>query len=181
MLCDWLTLRALKTSFYFSGMAFKLRFSKTESIKGALIFGIFDTIAAIILGEFSWLRVVGMTIIGATVYAIETPSYFAWIQGNSERMSPAKGNWYKTLMTVAYFNPLWIARHMCFIYLLNQQAITWGVLGAAWQSFLYGMPASVIVNYFIQNHTPMKHRFLISSLFSGCMAIFYAVSAVIFK
>ncbi len=155
--------------------------SKTESIKGALTFGVFDTIAAIILGEFSWLRLVGMSLIGATVYAIEIPSFFAWIQDKSGAMSPIKGNWYKTLMTVIYFNPLWIARHMCFIYLLNQQAITWGVLGAAWQSFIYGMPVSVVVNYLIQNKVPMNHRFLVSSLFSGCMAIFYAVSAVIFK
>lgn len=162
-------------------MAFKILFSRTESLKGAITFGVFDTIAALILGEFSWLRLVGMSLIGASVYAVEIPSYFAWIQAKSQKMSHTKGNWYKTLMTVAYFNPLWIARHMCFIYLLNQQAITWGVLGTAWQSFVYGMPVSVVVNYLIQNKVPMKQRFLISSLFSGCMAIFYAVSAVIFK
>ena len=162
-------------------MKFKFIFKQSESIKGALTFGVFDTIAALILGEFSWLRMVGMSLIGASIYAIEIPSFFAWIQGKSQSMSAVKGNWYKTFMTVAYFNPLWIARHMCFIYLLNQQTITWGVMGAAWQSFLYGMPVSIVANYLIQNHTPMQHRFLVSSLFSGCMAIFYAVSAVIFK
>lgn len=162
-------------------MSFKWVIKPSEIIKGAITFGVFDTIAAIILGEFSWLRLVGMTLIGASIYAIEIPSYFAWIQNKSQSMSPSKGNWYKTLMTVAYFNPLWIARHMCFIYLLNGQGIDWGVMGAAWQSFVYGMPVSVVVNYLIQNKVPMKNRFLVSSLFSGCMAIFYAVSAVIFK
>ncbi len=162
-------------------MAFKWIIERSEIIKGAITFGVFDTIAAIILGEFSWLRLFGMTLIGGSIYAIEIPSFFAWIENKSKSMSQSGGKWFKTLMTVAYFNPLWIARHMCFIYLLNQQSISWDVLGAAWQSFVYGMPVSVVINYLIQNQVPIKHRFLVSSLFSGCMAIFYAVSAVIFK
>ena len=84
-------------------------------------------------------------------------------------------------MTATYFNPLWIARHMCFIYLLNQQALNGAILGAAWLSFLYGMPVSAAVNFLIQNKINITYRFIASSLFSGCMAIFYAVSTMIFK
>ena len=159
----------------------KLIIKTSEVIKGAITFGLFDTIAALILGEFSWLRMVGMTLIGASVYAIEIPSFFAWIESKSQSMNDTRGKWYKTLMTVAYFNPLWIARHMLFIYLLNQQPLSWSIMQAAWQSFLYGLLVSTAANYLIQNKVPIKHRFLASSFFSGCMAIFYAVSAVIFK
>jgi hypothetical protein len=162
-------------------MPFKFIFKKSEIIKGAIVFGVFDSLAALILGESSWLRMIGMILIGGSIYAIEIPSYFAWIEHKSKTMSVASGKWFKTLMAVAYFNPLWIARHMCFIYLLNQQALSWGVLDAACLSFFYGMPVSAAANYVIQNKISNNHRFLASSLFSGCMAIFYAVSAVIFK
>ncbi len=162
-------------------MTFKLVVERSEIIKGAIIYGVFDTIAAWVLGEFSWLRFLGMTLIGGSIYAIEIPSYFAWLESKSQTMSKTKGQWFKTLMTVAYFNPLWIARHMCFIYLFNQQILNWDIWGAAWQSFIYGMPISAAANFLIQNKVPINHRFLASSLFSGCMAIFYAVSAVVFK
>lgn len=162
-------------------MAFKILLSTSEMIKGAVLFGLFDTIAALILGEFSVLRTAGMAAVGGTFYAIEIPSYFAWLEQRSQHMSPQRRAWFKSLMAVVYFNPLWIARHMCFIYLLNGQTIEFSVLTTAWQSFVYGMPVSAAVNYLIQNHTPITHRFLASSLFSGCMAIFYAVSAVYFK
>lgn len=145
------------------------------------MFGVFDTVAALFLGDFSWLRLVGISLIGGSIYAIEIPSYFAWIQSKSQSMSITRGKWFKTCMAVVYFNPLWIARHMCFIYLLNQQAINWNVMTTALQSFAFGMPVSLLVNYMIQNHVFMYNRFLASSLFSGCMAIYYAVSAVIFK
>ncbi|MFC3193034.1 hypothetical protein ACFODZ_02155 [Marinicella sediminis] len=162
-------------------MAFKLLLIKSELIKGALLFGLFDTAAALMLGEFSWLRTFGMAAVGGTFYAIEIPSYFAWLEQRSQHMSQRQKALFKTGMAVVYFNPLWIARHMCFIYWLNGQTIDLGVLHSAWQSFLYGMPVSAVFNYLIQNHIAIKHRFLASSLFSGCMAIFYAVSAVYFK
>jgi hypothetical protein len=162
-------------------MAFKFLLIKTELIKGALLFGLFDTIAAVILGEFSWLRMCGMAAVGGSFYAIEIPSYFAWLEQRSSHMTAQRRAWFKSLMAVAYFNPLWIARHMCFIYLFNGQSIDASVLNTAWQSFIYGMPVSAVFNYVIQNHISVRHRFLASSLFSGCMAIFYAVSAVYFK
>ena len=162
-------------------MAFKFLLIKTELLKGALLFGLFDTIAAMILGEFSWLRMCGMAAVGGTFYAIEIPSYFAWLEQRSSHMSTQHRAWFKSLMAVVYFNPLWIARHMCFIYLFNGQSIDASVLYTAWQSFIYGMPVSAVFNYVIQNHITVRHRFLASSLFSGCMAIFYAVSAVYFK
>lgn len=162
-------------------MAFKFLLIKAELIKGALLFGLFDTIAALILGEFSWLRMLGMAAVGGSFYAIEIPSYFAWLEQRSSHMTPRRRAWFKSLMAVVYFNPLWIARHMCFIYLLNGQSIDLSVLNTAWQSFVYGMPVSALFNYVIQNHITVRHRFLASSLFSGCMAIFYAVSAVYFK
>jgi hypothetical protein len=162
-------------------MAFRLIIKKSESIKGALVFGMFDAIAAIILGEFSWLRLVGMSLMGATFYAIEIPSFFAWIEEKSHTMKSWQGKLYKTLMTAVYFNPLWVARHMCLIYLLNQQKFGWEVMSTAWLSFWYGLPVSLAANYVIQNHITMQYRFLASAIFSGGMVVFYAVSAVYFK
>ncbi|MCB1583866.1 MAG: hypothetical protein R3E90_00735 [Marinicella sp.] len=162
-------------------MSFKLIVKKSESIKGALVFGLFDAIAAYILGEFSIIRLLGMSLMGATFYATEIPSFFAWIEHKSQSMKAWHGKLYKTLMTAVYFNPLWVARHMCLIYLLNRQSFGWEVMNTAWLSFWYGLPVSLLANYVIQNHIVMKYRFLASAIFSGCMVVFYAVSAVYFK
>lgn len=162
-------------------MSFRFVIKSSESIKGAVVFGGFDAIAAQVLGEFSILRLFGMAIIGATFYAIEIPNFFAWIEEKSQGMQPWKGKIYKTLMTAVYFNPLWIVRHMCFIYWLNQQHFGWEVFNTAWLSFWYGLPVSLAANYIIQNHISMKYRFLASAVFSGAMVVFYAVSAVYFK
>lgn len=162
-------------------MSFRFIVKGSESIKGAAVFGLFDAIAAYILGEFSLIRLVGMSLMGATFYAIEIPSFFAWIEAHSQRMKSWHGKLYKTLMTAVYFNPLWIVRHMCLIYLLNQQSFGMEVFNTAWLSFWYGLPVSLAANYIIQNHIVMQYRFLASAIFSGCMVVFYAVSAVYFK
>ena len=149
--------------------------------KGAVVFGLFDAFAALVLGDFSFLRMFGIALIGSTVYAIEIPSYFAWIEQLSLSMDKWQSKVFKTLMTVVYFNPIWIARHIFFIYVFTQQTISWTILDTAWKSFLYGAPISLFFNYIIQNHITVKHRFMASSMFSGCMAIFYAVFAHLFK
>ncbi len=112
-------------------MTFRLIIKPSESIKGALVFGLFDAIAAYILGEFSFLRLLGMSLMGATFYAIEIPSFFAWIEAKSQTMKKGHGKLYKTLMTAVYFNPLWVVRHMCLIYLLNRQSFGWEVFNTA--------------------------------------------------
>ncbi len=89
----------------------------------------------------------------------------------------------RTLMAMLYFNPLWIARHLLFIKLFTGRVeeINPGLLVVASWSFLVNIPVSLAANYLIQNHVKMKWRFLASAVFSSLMAVYYALSSVIFK
>lgn len=61
---------------------FKLIYTKENILKGVVLYSVFDAIAVIILGEFSFQRLFGMMVLGGTFYAFEIPSYFAWIEKN---------------------------------------------------------------------------------------------------
>ncbi len=124
-----------------------------------------------------------MMIIGATVYAIEIPNYFAWIDRKTARFSGIKLTLTKTALAIAYFNPLWIFRHLLFIKLFsrNFDEINTGLIGIAFLSFLVNIPISFIANYLIQNKIKLDWRFLASATFSALMAIYYALSETIFK
>ncbi len=153
-------------------------YSKKNILKGALIYSTGDTIAAILLEEFMWSRLLGMALLGATIYAFEIPNYFTWIDKKTAQNSGIKKILVKTLLAFAYFNPLWIARHLFFIKLFskNYEALNWHLLKIATLSFLINIPISFLANYIIQNRIKFNWRFTASAIFSGLMAIYYAMS-----
>jgi len=160
-----------------------LIFTKNNILKGAVIYAAGDSIAALILNEFSLARLLGMMFIGATLYAFEIPNYFKWIETKTQKL---KGTTYllsKTGLAIAYFNPLWIARHLFFIKLFSGQfeSLNWGLLNIALLSFAVNIPISFIANFLIQTKTPLKWRFMASAIFSALMAIYYALSETLFS
>jgi len=67
----------------------------------------------LLTGEFQVSRLVGMMLLGGSLYAVEIPWYFAWIERHFERQG---FEWVETGFDCAgFFNPLWIARHLAFI------------------------------------------------------------------
>ncbi len=153
-------------------------YRRSDIIRGGLIYTIGDAIAALIAQEFLWIRVLGILIIGATVYAFEIPNYFRWIDKQTQGKTGWKASLKRTLLAMLYFNPLWIARHILFIKLITgaYDEIGWGLLMVGTISFLVNVPISLVANYLIQNKVGLKHRFLASAIFSGLMAIYYSLS-----
>lgn len=145
-------------------------------IRGLIIYPLGDTIAALILHEFSIYRLLGMMVVGGLIYSLEIPAWFSYI---NERFTGIG----RTLMAMLYFNPLWIARHLVFIFLFTGQVSTihWSILIIALKSFAVNVPVAFTANYVIQNKLPLRWRFLSSAVFSSLMAIYYALSRVIFK
>jgi len=124
-----------------------------------------------------------MMVVGATIYAFEIPNYFDWIVKKTEQLKGIKATLSKTGLAIAYFNPLWIARHLLFIKLFSGQleAIGWNLLIIAFWSFLANILISFLANFIIQNKIHLKWRFLASAIFSALMAIYYALSETIFS
>ena len=124
-----------------------------------------------------------MILIGATVYAFEIPNYFAWIDRKTGNLNGIQKTLAKTGLAIAYFNPLWIFRHLAFIKLFsgNYEQINSGLLLIALWSFLANIPISFIANFIIQNKIKLDWRFLASAIFSALMAIYYALSETIFN
>ena len=123
-----------------------------------------------------------MVLIGATLYAFEIPNYFNWIVKKTTKLSGVKLTLTKTVLAIAYFNPLWIVRHLFFIKLFsgNLNGINMNLLEIAFWSFLVNIPISFIANFIIQNKIHLNWRFLASAIFSALMAIYYALSETIF-
>lgn len=162
---------------------YSLHYKKQNILKGALIYSAGDSIAAILLDEFSFYRLLGMMLIGATFYAFEIPNYFDWIVKKTQFLEGFRATFSKTMLAIVYFNPLWIARHLLFIKLFSGQfeAIGFDLLEIAFWSFLVNIPISFVANYIIQNRFKLKWRFLGSAIFSAIMAIYYALSETIFS
>lgn len=160
-----------------------MTYTKQNIIKGAIIYSLGDSIASFMLHEFSWIRLFGMLLVGATIYAFEIPNYFIWIDKKTAHLKGLVKTMNKTFLAIAYFNPLWIARHLFFIKLFSQNydAINMNLLHIAWLSFLVNIPISAIANYSIQNKIKLDWRFTASAIFSGLMAIYYAMSEQLFS
>jgi hypothetical protein len=161
----------------------KLQFTKQNIIKGALIYSAGDSIAAILLDEFTIFRLLGMILVGATIYAFEIPNYFNWIDKKTTNLSGVKKTLAKTGLAIAYFNPIWIFRHLAFIKLFsgNFNDVNFNLLQIAGISFLVNIPVSFIANYGIQNKIKLDWRLIASAIFSAIMAIYYALSETIFQ
>jgi len=147
-----------------------------------LIYTSGDSVAALIEGEFSYQRVLGMMLVAGTLYALEIPNYFLWIDKQVPSAQNLITTFKRAFLAMAFFNPLWIARHLVFIHLFtgHWQAINWGLLEACTVSFIVNIPLSLTVNYLIQNKLSFKRRFMASSLFSAVLAVYYALSEVLF-
>jgi hypothetical protein len=175
-------------------------------LEGLLVYGLGDLFAQIILGNPSIVRTIGVGFIGGTVYALEVPLWFRMIEGTfchaSDKIracqmfkEPNQENIcyldYKgrTLMAMSYFNPIWIARHMFFLSLLN--AISTGIaftspfriflhlIPVAAKSFLICIPITVIGNYVVQNRIQMKYRLIGSAVLSAICVFWFAISKVL--
>jgi len=160
----------------------RLLYTRLNVIRGAFIYSIGDSIAALLLNEFSWVRLLGMVLIGATIYAFEIPNYFNWIERKTKGFSKHKLTLAKASLAIAYFNPIWIFRHLLFIKLCTKQLdqIDISLFQIALWSFLVNIPISFIANYLIQNKVHLNWRFVASAIFSAVMAIYYALSETIF-
>jgi len=164
-------------------VAMKLRIHRHNIRSGAIIYATGDTVAAIMLGQFSPIRTLGMMLIGATVYAFEIPNCFHYIDKYTAKMK--RGIRYattRTLLAFLYFNPLWIVRHMLFITILNSDwlKINPELFKTALLSWIFNIPISLLGNAIIQQKIPTKWRFIGSSIFSGIMAIYFALAATWF-
>lgn len=122
-------------------------------------------------------------LVGAIIYSFEIPNYFVWIDKKTSAHKGIKKTFLKTGLAIAYFNPLWIFRHLVFIKLFagNYEQINSALLLIAFWSFLANIPISLLANYMIQNKIRLDWRFVASAIFSGLMAIYYALSETIFK
>ena len=160
-----------------------LEYSKSNILRGALIYSAGDTIASLLLDEFTIYRLIGMMFLGATLYAFEIPNYFQWIVKKTQHLTGNKLTFTKTGLAIAYFNPLWIWRHLLFIKIFsgNFDQIDLNLLVIASLSFLVNIPISFIANYIIQNKVHLRWRFLSSAIFSAFMAIYYALSETLFN
>ena len=161
----------------------RLRLERRDVLNGAVIYAAGDTVAALILGQFSPTRLAGMMLVGATVYALEVPNYFRWIDRRTEHMPRgARFAAARTGLALLYFNPLWIARHLLFIAVFSGKwhTVGWGLLHTAFLSWLFNIPLSAVGNLVIQVALPFRWRFVGSAVFSGLMAVYYALSGVWF-
>lgn len=151
-----------------------------NQIRGLIIYPLGDTIAQLILGDVNVLRITILAVVGCFLYSFEIGKWFGYIE------KKFKNPFLKTCLAVAYFNPLWIARHFLFIELaLHPQLFTNGhdfiqllnrVVLSGCRSFAGAVLVSLVANYLIQNKVPLKNRFLLSACFSACMGIYYALA-----
>jgi hypothetical protein len=156
--------------------------NRRDCLHGAVIFALGDTIAVLLTDEFMLSRLLGIIFLGGTLYAIEIPWYFAWIDRHFKQ--PGIVNKIKrTLSAQAFFNPLWIARHIALIKLFSGQfsSIQWDLLDIGLASFIQIVPFALLVNYAIQNLIPFRWRFFVNAIFSALMAIYYALSEKLFS
>ena len=155
-------------------------YSCANALRGLLIYGGGDSFAALVLGEFSLLRLAAVAVLGATFYAIEIPNWFHLI----DRLAPGRASLRtalaRTVLALAYFNPLWIARHLAIIRLAGGQALSFTLFSTAATAFVANIPLALAANWLIQNRLPARWRFTASALYSALMAIYYAMSQACF-
>ena len=124
----------------------------------------------------------GILFLGGLVYAFEIPNYLRWLAKKFYKDELYTKILSSVLFTL-YFNPLWIARHLLILNLFkgNFDQITWDLLRIGFDSFIYSFFFTLPVNYIIINKIPVKWKFAVTAVFSSSMAVFYALSEVIFK
>jgi len=154
------------------------RWNRRDVWTGLIAYAAGDGVAALVSGQFQWLRLAGMMVVGATLYAWEVPACFRWIDRRvPSTRAPVPRALGRTALATLYFNPLWISRHLLFVLLFSGrwEEIGWSLLRTGGLSWIANIPLSVIGNYIIQVKLPLRWRFIGSAIFSGLMAIFYAL------
>ena len=173
-------------------MSLKLRLAT------ALIYPLGDAIAQLILHEFSFYRVLSLTILALVFYQWEIPTWFQFLDSieisnqktttipmfHTVLHQDSKLNWLgRTVGAMIYFNPLWIARHMFFISLsrgnlesvgFNALILSSVILGT--KSFLVNLPISILGNFIVQVKLKLEHRFLGSVILTSLLTICYAMA-----
>ena len=158
-------------------------YTKKDIFWGGILLVLSDGIAALTTDQLTLTRVLGMLIIGSTLYAFEIPNFFAWIEKiTSKYFEGFTRRFIKTIAVVIFFNPIWIFRHFAFIYILlgEFELINHQLFLTASISYLFNIPISIVGNYIIQNKLPLDWRFVGSSVFSFIMTIYYSMSPAIF-
>ncbi len=159
-----------------------MKYTRANILRGLIIYSTGDSIAAVILGEYCLSRMLGVMLVGSTVYALEIPNYFAWIDRRVVQDTRLLSSLKRTAWALFYFNPLWIARHLLFVKIFSGQwsDVNPNLLVLGLWSFLANVPISIAANYLIQNQVPLGWRFFASAIFSALMAIYYALSEALF-
>ncbi len=120
--------------------------------------------------------------LGGLIYSFEIPFVLKWLNKKFNR-DDFKTKWLSALLFTLYFNPLWIARHLLILNLFkgNYDQISWQLLEIGFSSFIFSFLFTLPANYIIINKIPQKFKFPVTAAFSSSMAIYYALSEVIFK
>ena len=174
-----------------------IEITRTDKLSGLIIYPLGDLIAQLILGDVSFLRLFFVALLGRFIYAIEIPKWFGFLASLKKRNpvtiisqtfwekenEQPHLNWLgKTIGATVWFHPIWIARHMLVIELANivsgktdfieflPEALKLGTM-----SYIGQFPVAVVVNYIIICKLSEKTRFIWSSVFSGLLAIYYAI------
>ncbi len=158
---------------------------------GWLLYPIGDLIGQLLLGKFEPERILVMTLVGGLLYRFEIPAWFKKL--DSFEIAGEKLNWIgRTVGAMLYFNPLWIARHVFFIYLATHQfqlgpdmrsfgAVILDCLSVGIKSFITNLPISVLGNLIIQTKLPVQYRFAGSATLSAIFAVSYAIEYLLFR
>lgn len=173
---------------------------------GWIVYPLGDLVGQLIVGEVNFLRAGILMLAGGLIYRLEIPAWFKLIDSVSPRRHTIENHAFLTLVTrtdqdavklnwlgrtvgaMAYFNPVWIARHMMFIMLattsfakVSLATFFLAALSTGSISFLTNLPLSFLGNYLIQVHLPLRYRFLGSALFTTLLTIKYAIEYRLFN
>jgi hypothetical protein len=176
-----------------------------NTVIACLLYPIGDLIGQLLLGDFNLERTICIALVGSLLYRFEVPAWFRFIDQlrvsdkNQKRFALLFSqsepdnhplNWLgRTIGSMLYFNPLWIARHVFIIYMsTHHMQLNMAPLAAVGhfiltglKAFLTNMPISIIGNYIIQQKLKPQQRFLGSATLSGIFSITYAIEYILFK
>lgn len=154
-------------------------YNRKDIFWGGVLMGLSDVISSMFNGDFLIYRSLGIALIGATLYAIEIPNFYHWLEGfTNSNFSGFTAKALKAVGVTLFFNPLWIYRHFIFmkIFSLEFNGMGYDLVVAASKSFLASIMVALIGNYIVQNKINLKWRFVASSVLSVLLVVFYAIS-----
>lgn len=105
-------------------MSLKRVFKPVNILAAIVIYPLGDAIAQLITGHYSLERSLLMMLMGL-YYSFEIPLVFAEMRAHFE------GVWTRTWLCVLYFNPVWIARHVLPIVVLQMWRLSTPFSGCA--------------------------------------------------